>query len=176
MPFNFNHEHILPVMQRQRLSNWCWAASTLFVCSWYQTHAGLTQAQLVARVLQQPICSTGVPYPACNKLHDLGIAFAHVGHLSGQPVNTPLTPAELVILFQQGGRPIGCQMLLPEIGGHAVVIINGRVNEAGKLFLQVGDPADGAILTMPYEIFRNNYRGHGGYWVRSYITKRQGTI
>jgi hypothetical protein len=62
-------------------------------------------------------------------------------------------------------------MQLPDIGGHAIILIRAQQNPAGSTTLTIGDPADGSILTMSYDIFRNNFRGHGGYWIRSYFTK-----
>jgi len=168
MPFNY--AGIEPVVQKQRFTNWCWAAATVYVCSIYKTHPGLTQAQLAASVLQLPACASGFPYPICNQTCDLSMALQKVGHLHTAPVNSPLTAQQLVNIFTTGPRPLGCQINLPGIGGHAVVISNIITDHTGRLFLKVADPFDGAMLTMPYEHFRNDYRGHKGNWIRSYYT------
>jgi len=171
MPFNYLDATHGTSIQRQRFSNWCWAASTLFVCDCYDTHDNLNQPKLVARVLNIPACASEFPSPACNRTHDLGDAFERVDHLQNS-INQPLSPTELINRFNNGEGPIGCQMILPETGGgHAVVMIDAIRNSVGRFFVKVGDPADGSILTIPYEVFRNNYRGHGGYWIRSYTTR-----
>jgi len=144
----------------------------VYVCSLYHTHAGLTQRQFVARALNQPVCGTNFPAPACNVMFDLGAAFKLVGHLApGQPVERALTSDELKQHFLDQKKPIGCQVRFPTFG-HAVVIADIRIDAAGKLFLVVADPGSGAINTVPYEMFRSNYLNHDGHWVRTYMTQQ----
>ena len=67
-------------------------------------------------------------------------------------------------------HPVGCQLYLPPLnGGHAVVVYAAFPGPT-ELMLRVADPADGALLTMPYSQFRSNYRNTGGTWLRSYTT------
>jgi hypothetical protein len=117
-----------------------------------------------------PICTSPKPLPPCNKIFDFGLALNNMGHLSGISVERPLTQAELRIALQQG-RPVGCQMEIPQIGGHAVIVVSGKPDSSGSLFLRVADPSDGSILSISFSALRSNYRGIGGQWVRSYFTK-----
>jgi hypothetical protein len=169
-PFHSEIQSPVPNIQQQIMSNWCWAACTVYVCSLYQSHPGITQRQLVAEVLNNPICSSNFPSPNCNAQLDLAIAFRKVGHLSpNQPIERPLTPDEIISAFEVN-RPIGCQIRFPSFG-HAVVISDIRISNANQLFLVVADPGSGSINTVPYSILRNNYLNHGGLWTRTYFTQ-----
>jgi len=171
MPFDFNdiNTNQFPV-ERQRMSNWCWAACTVSLCNFYARSEIFSQPQIVARILNMPGCNSSMPFPSCNKIFDFGLALNDVGHLDGNEVENPLSAGDLLNSLNRG-RPIGCQMDIPQIGGHAVVIISGRSDNSGLLVLRVADPSDGSILTMSFVALRNNFRGLGGRWVRSYFTK-----
>jgi Papain-like cysteine protease AvrRpt2 len=171
MPFNLsaNDGDEFPI-ERQRMTNWCWAACTKAICSFYEEKQPFTQQQLVARLLNQPICKAVNPISSCNKKLDFGIALEKVGHLSGATVEDPL-PSDQLFAALKGGRPVGCQLDIPQIGGHAIVVISGKLDPNGRLFLRVADPSDGSILTMSFSSLRNNFRSTGGRWVRSYFTK-----
>jgi Papain-like cysteine protease AvrRpt2 len=171
MPFKFNTTPVneFPI-EKQQMSNWCWAACTISIRGFYNKNQTLSQKQLVARVLQMPVCTSPRPLPPCNKTFDFGEALNNAGHLSGHAVEKPLSQNDLAVALQ-AGRPIGCQMEIPQIGGHAVIIISGKPDNSGALFLKVADPSDGSILSMSFSMLRNNFRGIGGRWVRSYFTK-----
>ncbi|HMH33186.1 MAG TPA: papain-like cysteine protease family protein [Puia sp.] len=156
-------------VERQKMSNWCWAASTVSLCRYYGEGGPLTQQQFVAAMLNMPICSNPFPNPACNKMFDFGIALSKVGHLYLDPLEGPLSSQDLANALRSG--PVGCQMLIPGVGGHAVVAVDARADEAGSLFIRVADPGDGTVIVTPYAQLRNNYRGMNGHWVRSYRTK-----
>lgn len=171
MPFEFNNdfENEFPIEQ-QRMSNWCWAACTVSLCTFYERIRPFSQQQLVAMILNMPICASIRPFPACNKTFDFGRALSNAGHLSGNPIESPLSPGDLAVPLRRG-RPVGCQMEIPQIGGHVVIAISGRTDTFGDLVLRVADPSDGSILSLTFSALRNNFRGLGGRWVRSYLTK-----
>lgn len=157
-------------IERQRMSNWCWAACTTAISSFYEGGHTFTQQQLVASILNQPLCRSINPSSSCNKKVDFGFALEKVGHLSGDVVEDPLSSVELITALRRG-TPVGCQLDIPQIGGHAVVAILGKLDTSGILFVRVADPSDGSILTMSFSSLRNNFRSTGGRWVRSYFTK-----
>lgn len=169
MPFDHNGNFTEFLIERQLMSNWCWAACTKSVCEFYGTNPGITQKRLVATALKLPACNTTRFFPACNKGFDLGISLDFVGHLQGDPVNSSLSENDVAVALKRG--IIGCQLDVPSIGGHAVLIISGRRDPSGSLFVHVADPSDASILTMSYLKLRNNFRGLGGRWIRSYFTK-----
>jgi hypothetical protein len=168
-PFRTTERLTVPPIGQQRMSNWCWAACTVYICKLYNTHIGLTQGQIVAQVLGNNSCNSNFPHPSCDQIFDLGRSFQFVNHFR-QVVDGPLTPDQLINLFNNDGRPIGCQVRFPTFG-HAVVIPDIRVDVNGHLFVVVADPGRGSINTVPYSVFRNDYQGHGGRWVRTYLTQ-----
>ena len=168
MPFDHNGSLTEFVIERQLMTNWCWAACTTSVCEHFNTNPGLTQKKLVSTRLQIPACNTPKFFPACNKTEDLGKALQFVGHLAGDPVQSSLTAEQVIDALKN--HFIGCQMDIPGVGGHAVLIVSGKL-DAGSLFVHVADPSDASILTMSYLQLRNNFRGLGGRWIRSYFIK-----
>jgi len=170
MPFDPNGNPIEFPIVKQQMSNWCWAACTVSVCSFYDSLSSVSQKKLAADLLRQPVCNTPRFFTACNKILDLGDSLHYVGHLNGQVVQSFLTPEQIDSSI--GNRnPIGCQIDVPGIGGHAVLIVSGKKDATGQLFLHVADPSDASILTMPYLQLRNNFRGLGGRWIRTYLIK-----
>jgi hypothetical protein len=156
-------------IERQLMSNWCWAASTLSLCRFYSDLNVPGQRQFVASLLHIPACAAPVSRPACNQTFNLGDAIRQAGHLHGDPVDGPLLPQNLVHVLSSFG-PVSCQMDIPGIGGHAVVIVDAKTDEGQNVFLRVADPADGSMLITTFRDFRNNYRGTNGRWIRSYMT------
>ena len=154
-------------IERQLMSNWCWAASTVAICKYYNRSA-FSQQQIVAKVLNRPIC-VGPLNPFCNVAADLGVALKMTGHLFGDPFEGPLEPNQLLSALQNR-RVVGCQMLIPDLGGHVVVLVGAKNDAQGNLFVQVADPSDGTQPFMPFTQFRNNFRATGGRWVRTYYT------
>jgi hypothetical protein len=168
MPFTFNEIQDEFPIEQQLMKKWCWAACTVSIRRFYASDSSFTQQQLAAKLLKIPACVSPKPLPPCNKPFDLGIALDSVGHLL-DPVESPLAPNKLAATVQTG-RPVGCQMQIPGIGGHAVIVISAKTI-GNTLFLRVADPADGSINTMSFSSLRNNYRDLGGRWTRSYFTK-----
>lgn len=156
-------------IQKQLMSNWCWAAVTESINNFYKG-TPISQASIVAKVIDKPICALGKPIPLCNEMADLSYALNSVGHLKTN-LNNALSPIDTANCIANG-NPLGCQLYLPSLGGGHVVVIYGTYqNNHGTMMLCVADPKDSAQLVMPYKLFLNNYRGIGGQWVRSYITR-----
>ena len=152
------------------MSNWCWAACTTAISSFYEGGPPFSQQQLVAKLLNQPMCKAPNPLLLCNKKFDFGAALETVGHLDGDTIEDPLSASELLAALKHG-RPVGCQLDIPQMGGHAIVVVAGKTDSTRSLFLRVADPSDGSILTLSFSSLRNNFRSTGGRWVRTYFTK-----
>ena len=106
--------------------------------------------------------------PFCNDMFDFGQALSLVGHLRAPTIQTPLTPDDLFSALRTA--PVGCQMQIPGIGGHAVVVVDARSDPSAQLFVRVADPMDGTLVVMPFAQLRNNFRNTGGFWIRTYLT------
>jgi hypothetical protein len=154
-------------VQQQQMRNWCWAACTSAICAFYDDNQVPTQPQLEATLNNKPSCAFGPLTEFCDDACDLQDALTQVGHLD-QAYDNVLLPADVLNALTTQ-RPICCQMDIPGVGGHAVIIVDARQNNA-QVLLQVADPANGQIIPMLYEDFRDNYRGAGGTWNRSYTT------
>jgi len=162
-----SHDQVDFPIQRQLMSNWCWAACTVSICTFYEDGTNEDQRQFVADTLGNPICSSDADLDICNETFDFGIALDNVGHLT-EKVDSVLTITQLKNALNQG--VVGCQLEIPGIGGHVVVAVQARTT-GNNVFVQVADPSDGSLLIMPYAELKNGYRGTGGSWIRSYLTK-----
>ena len=156
-------------IEKQIMSNWCWVCCTLAVCRFYGTPIA-DQYHLVATITGIPRCAVPPPVAVCNIAVNLADPLKYYGHLN-QEQDAALSESDTLSYVSDGRVPIGCQLLLPNIGGHAVVIYNGYRSASGQLVLNIADPADGALLTMTYAQLLSNYRNSGGNWIRSYITQ-----
>ena len=169
----FQYHNIIPnqfPIERQILSNWCWAACTVSLARFYEGRSRFSQGELVADILNSPACASPLPFPACNQTRDFGDALNRVGHLAAPEVPQPLAPDVLLHILGQG-RPVGCQIYFEDAGGHAVIVIGAIADPQRGLLVRVADPGDASILLMSYARFRDSYRGRPGKWVRSYFTK-----
>jgi len=164
----FYHDFISFPIEEQLHSNWCWAACTVAVCRYYDSYPGITQPRLVAQVFDFPPCETGIPYPRCNQNCDFAIPLKHVGHLMGDTIDDPLSELQLLGALQSG--MVGCQIDVPIIGGHAVLVVSAK-KDSGKAMFHVADPSDGSMNTMSFYELRNNFRETHGRWVRSYMIR-----
>lgn len=154
-------------IQQQQMSEWCWAACTSAICSFYNDNPVPSQPELEAALNSKPSCAYGPLTEFCNDPCDLETSLTYVTHL-GQAFSDVLLP-DFVLNELSRQKPICCQMDIPGIGGHAVIIVDVQQNNS-QVMLQVADPANGQIMPMLYEDFRDNYRGGGGTWNRSYTT------
>jgi len=156
-------------VQQQKMTNWCWAACTSAVCAFYQDATQPSQEQLVAQELQMPVCNSTPLLPPCNKIFDFGQALDDVGHFV-PPVLNKIDPASIAQSISNN-QPVGFQLNIPGIGGHAVVVITASQDGSGKWYVTVADPSDGSCPVMSWDEFGSNYRMTGGYWERAYTIK-----
>jgi hypothetical protein len=153
----------------QSMTNWCWASVSVAICNFYDDQNQRNQQQMVAFITGNEICQTGT-FEICNVTYDLDAALNKLQHLNNMYDN-PLTPDQLIACINNGQQPVACQMSLPGIGGHTVVIVNAYTGPDGQFMVQAADPKDGSINTMTYDQFLNNFKGSGGSWERSYSTQ-----
>jgi papain like cysteine protease AvrRpt2 len=153
-------------IQQQQMSQWCWAACTSSVSDFYGDSPVLTQAALEAAINNKPSCAYGPLTSFCNDTGDLADSLAYVNHFV-PPVAGVLSPGQVLSEITVG-RPVCCQMYIPGVGGHTVVIVDAQ-QQGTQVTLMVADPANGQILPMYYDDFRDNYQGNGS-WSKSYTT------
>jgi hypothetical protein len=154
-------------VELQQLSNWCWAASALALSNFYGPGGQFTQQQIVAGVLNMPICGIGPPNPVCNLLADFTKVLTFVSHFNSE--QPPLDQSTLIAQLSTN-NPVGCQMNIPGIGGHIVLIVAAMTDANDQLFVTVADPSDGTLPVMTFTQFCDNFRDHGGQWATAYLT------
>lgn len=160
-------------IQKQLMSNWCWAAVTASINQFYLPASVLSQGDIVSTELDLPSCKRTPPLPYCNKQFDLSVALDHL-KLLDQTIDNVIYPDKILeeIISQ---RPVPCQVNFEDIGGHVVVIYGYRLNDARDTrnpYLSVADPQYGDSRFIAYNDLINNYRG--GIWVRTYLTQPAG--
>jgi hypothetical protein len=155
-------------IQQQSMRNWCWAACTSSISTFYNDMPVLSQPQLEAALNNKPACAFGPLIEYCDDMANLADSLSYIGHLREEDDN--VLPSADVVAALASGNPIGVQLNIPGIGGHAVIIVEAA-NAGGRTVIQVADPAKGQINTMYYEDLRDNYLGNGGTWDKSYKTK-----
>ncbi|WP_327090202.1 hypothetical protein OIE66_06155 [Nonomuraea sp. NBC_01738] len=158
------------VMQHQQQTQWCWSATSVSVAAFFNAATAWTQCSLVnaERGLATccgPAASDG---STCNQPWYTNSALTRVGHLRdvvGAALSLDQIRAELLAT-----SPVGVRIGWAGGGGHAVVVRGRYVDGNGVEYVSVADPWDGDS-DVPYETFRNNYRG-AGTWTHTYRTKR----
>jgi len=158
----------MPLPERQIMTNWCWAASTVVISKYYNPAGNLNQRQVVAKLLNKPPCALPMPNPICNVKQDFSVSLNTYGYLA-QAVNTTVSQDDLINSIKNK-RLVGCQMDFSDMGGHAIVITN-IINSQSQVYLEIADPAVDSLFNISYQQFRDNYRGLGGQWARTYFTK-----
>lgn len=150
--------------ERQRQSQWCWAAVSVSISRYYRPASAWTQCALVSAELDQPgCCEDGRP---CDEPWYLERALARVGHSDGGLAAGALSFPEIKAEID-AGRPIGVRIGWQGGGGHFVVIEGYSREEDG--LLEVEDPLEGhAQVTR--DALRHRYGG-SGEWTHTYRTR-----
>lgn len=148
----------------QDVSEWCWTAVGTGVAHFYDEMSAWTQCRLASDVLGLPSCCNAPT--TCNSQAPLEHALAAVGHLQGDPVESPISFADLCREIDLE-RPVACGIQFPTTG-HFVVIDGYR--DQGIPEVIVKDPFDGSSLQWAYDEFRDSYRTNG-FWRMTYLTR-----
>jgi hypothetical protein len=147
-------------VQHQRQTQWCWAAVTSSVATYYKSPSW-TQCRLANLQLGQSSCCAGGSTAECNRPWFLDKALDQVGNLS-EFTTAPLTLPQIVAELD-AGRPIGVRIGWGGGGGHFVAI-GGYSQDV----VDVHDPWFGNS-SIDYLAFRSRYQGNGR-WTHSYRT------
>jgi hypothetical protein len=153
------------VMQQQLQPQWCWAAVTSSVATFYRNQ-GWTQCRVVNTLLGLATCCTSGSSDACNEPFYLDKALDRVGDLND--FTTGALPWNQVQSEIDGGRPIGVRIGWISGGGHFVAV-SGYSNQS---VVDVRDPWYGSS-SVDYMSFRTSYKGYG-QWTHSYRTISSG--
>lgn len=149
------------VMQQQNQTQWCWAAVTASVATFYRNQ-GWTQCRVANQLLGQTTCCVSGSSSACNEPWYLDQALNRVGDLNNY-VAVALSWNQIQSEID-GGHPIGVRIGWAGGGGHFVAL-SGYTNGG---YVEVQDPWFGPSPQL-YTTFRSSYQG-SGVWTHSYRT------
>ncbi|HEY3364145.1 MAG TPA: papain-like cysteine protease family protein [Symbiobacteriaceae bacterium] len=161
--------HVLDLaIQRQELSNWCWAAIAASLGDFYRRRH-FTQHEIASRMLGYDCsCLASDPEAAarCDVFAMLDEALRVTecySHWSpGRPTFERLC-AEI-----GSGRPL-CVGIDWQIGGSHYAVVSGCYVETREIY--VVDPLHGPSV-QPFDAFPATYRGTGGMWRGTFWTQR----
>lgn len=161
------NRELLFIMERQKYSNWCWAANAASISRYYNHASHWSQCIVVCTCLnRQDCCGNSIP-KACDIPYYLEDALTVTDNfrdlITGQLPPGPLTN-EINL-----GRIIGARIRWSSGDGH-FVSIHGYNNLTNDIFLYIADPIYGKV-TLRVNDFATNYQSAGGFWTHTYLTK-----
>ena len=162
-------QHLDFAIQAQQQNNWCWAATSASVASYFEPATNWTQCAIAdAEVGPADCCGAGAGGETCNKPWFLDTALDRVGHFrqfSGGALSTTQVGVELA-----SSTPVGVRIGWNGGGGHFVIVRGRFRDDNGVEYVSVSDPWGGVNSDVTYNAFRNNYLG-AGTWTHSYRTQ-----
>jgi hypothetical protein len=157
-------------MQQQSQDQWCWAAVSTSVSLFFDSQSGWKQCKIVDEALDVTVCcnSTFASSTNCNQQWYLNKALDIMGHLS--KLEKGAQSFKLIAKEIEEGRPLGCLIKWDggNGGGHFVVISGVNTDENS---LDIDDSWNGPTKDLPYDVFKEKYRGDG-LWEYSFFTKK----
>ena len=151
----------------QDKNNWCWAAVSVGVSTWY---GGTSWTQCaVAQAALGLDCATPLP-SGCDVPWYLDRALDRVVHFD-RYVGTP-QPYSDVQAEVHARRPLCCRIQW-SVGGHFVAISGWSIDGKGTEFIEVEDPDNGYNFQTLSD-FSTAYRSAGS-WSDTYYTRSSGS-
>ena len=167
-------------VEKQRRGNWCWAAVTNSLLSFFKPEHEMTQCDIVRECFSATKgfetaedCCQHSKHEECNRTFKLVDALDLMGVLSSR-CNYPLSLDEIREQLNEG-VPIGVRIGWRGGGGHFVVITAiGPPDPKGDshTWIRVADPKDPAAAYITYRTLKNRYKGEGK-WTHSYLFEKE---
>ena len=150
------------VMEPQSRTQWCWAAVTASVDTYYNEVVRVDQCRVASLVLSRNCCRLG-----CNRPNRLDRGLRSVGRFRALE-RSSAGDVDVQAEFE-AGRPTGVLIRWRGGGGHFVAIAGVQPNPQG-LILHVDDPRTGSRHTLLSARLRSGYKGTGD-WTATYFTQ-----
>jgi hypothetical protein len=153
-------------IEHQQQTEWCWAAVSKSVASFFNSASAWTQCSVVNAELTRSDCCASGGSPACNQPWYLDRALQRIKNfrsMSNAPSNRTSVRTEI-----DSDDPMGARIQWAGGGGHFVSIYGYDDSDATKLLIVIGDPWYGVSI-VDFDVFTNNYLGMGS-WTHSYFT------
>jgi len=154
-------------VQRQKQTNWCWAAVSASVAAFYNSKTPWTQCKVATAVTGTGCCGPTGAQPPCNVPNYLERALSTVGHYRGRKVGT-ITYSSVKNQIASD-NPIGVRVEWPNGDGHFVAIFGWRETSDGRQYIWVGDPNKGLREILLSDL-RTGYGEDDGKWTHSYFS------
>jgi hypothetical protein len=165
-------------VQRQKNSEWCWAAVSTSVERFFDPSSELEQCKVVSRELHKACCGKLGRDEAktCNIPETLDGPLSKLGWLAEGPNPGPMGFEEIRREIDHG-RPVGVLIRWRAdgqfAGGHFIVIAGYRVTAGGVRYVMLRDPFFPASH-MTYESFcdrKGGYHDGEGIWSHHYVLR-----
>jgi len=164
-------------VQKQEMSEWCWAAVSVSVDRFFRPDSTHTQCEIAGSALNLQCCDGTQPAQSdsCNQKHTLHPVLDGLHLLAADPITEPLT-FDRVRAEIDAGRPV-CVLIkwLDNSGGHFVAINGYRVTPAQKQFVSITDPLfPSSEMAFPHFISKKGgYRDGHGVWFASFLVAQE---
>jgi hypothetical protein len=165
-------------VQRQKHTEWCWAAVSASVERFFDPSSKLEQCRVASRELHKACCRQldRDQVKTCNIPETLDGPLSKLGWLKKGPQPGTMT-FEAIQREIDGGRPIGVRVRWRAdgdlTGAHFIVIAGYRVTEAGARILFLRDPFF-PPSQVSYEAFcdgKGGYHDGEGIWTHHYLLR-----
>ena len=150
-------------MQHQLESEWCWAAVSVSVAHYYDSHSSWTQCDMVNAQKGLTTCCQNGGSNDCNQPGFLDDALTRVAHLSSDTGGT--TAIGTMIEDLTAGNPVCIRIGWSGGGGHFIAATGAEHPDT----MIVDDPIYGQSV-LSYNTLASDYQGSGS-WTNSYYTK-----
>jgi hypothetical protein len=155
-------------IEHQQQTEWCWAAVSKSVASFFDSPPTWTQCSIANAELGQVDCCANGSSPSCNCSWYLDRALSRVKHLRSMSTGSSGKPTIENEVDQN--LPIGARIGWSGGGGHFVAIYGYDDSDATKLLIVIGDPWYGVSI-VDFDVFVSDYLGSGA-WTHSYFIQQ----
>jgi hypothetical protein len=162
-------------MPDQLESNWCWAAVTVGVKTFFSPGSAFTQCDVATSVLTGEGAIHSINCCANRELCNIPAFLQDALHFSGNlkgilsgPLPFSIAPGPSVTGELNAGRPVGVRIQWPEGNGHFLVVDGYREFTVGPPQVHVADPLFQDVY-WPYGDLLNNYQFKGGVWTDTFL-------
>jgi hypothetical protein len=155
--------------QSQSQTQWCWAAITAIISSYFESLGGgiaRQQCEIVQNfdTVGHDCCANP---GACNKPGKLDESIDFVRNFAPPRIDHVIT-ASRINAELQANNPVAVRVLLQDGGEHAVLIYGGQYQGFGEINLLVWDPAPARGHR---QVCLRNWYDYIGGWQNTYFTK-----
>jgi len=152
-------------MERQKQSNWCWAAVSMSVSRLFDQKSVWQQCSVADRALSRSDCCDAAANDPCNIPWHLDRALNVTGNFVRMTDNSETFQTASGEI--DNGRPLCCRIGWRLGSAHFVAIYGWLLGTSGTEYFFVSDPIYG-LTRIVRSSFASKYQG-GGTWTHSYF-------